>query len=1398
MLLFCRGTAFSELMASSPPLPVEDQTDEDFFDRLVNDEFGETESDEGLTKLNQSFFSMDLSNERTQLEGSVNTRPAAVEEVELEHRTMQAHQVLKEGTEGTTSVEFSDLFTGAGETEPMVFEEKAGETGSSGPIGMQSGMRSAESSAEQIGGVKSTGVKEVQWSAFSIDSQQYNSGGVELFSDFLLENSDVSTNQVNMNGDLSSSLMEVPDHGRDLVFSEQQDNLFYGTNNTHSSNANDPDYWENLYPGWKFDAGTGQWCQVNDNDATANAHTDNYHESNANVQEGFKDHLGIDSGFTTDKNMDVSYSQYTSSLMVGEVTEDCKTSTVSSWNHNSLGSNGYPPNMVFDPQYPGWYFDTNTQEWYELDAYTQSIQQTSNSVQGQFKTACNGFIVEGSSSFYGDVGPLEEQNGMQNHGFQNMAHSWDNFTNNIAQHSNHQSDANAYINQKKLNFSDPKVQEMNYPSPQADLNSWDAVQSSGYSNNKGSTGFQNFVPTESMYQFNQPTAEQSLQSQLSQSSYANEKSVNYNEQQFQNTSYSHFSYAGNVGRSSAGRPPHALVTFGFGGKVVVMKDPNSSGMKIGFNNQESSEAAVSILNLLDVIKDQTDTTCDYIHFLSRHPFPGPLVGGNTATKDVYRWIDESITHCESPLVDPKKAKTVKLLLSLLKISFQHYGKLRSPFGSGTSVEENDGPESAVTKLFASARANGHNFTHCVQSIPSESHVQATSIEMQNLLVSGKRKEALQCAQAGQLWGPALVLAAQLGDKFYVDTVKQMAQRLLVCGSPLRTLCLLIAGQPADVFSTESSTNSSFSGTANGYEPPFKSNSMLDDWEENLAVITANRTKDDELVVIHLGDCLWKERGEVTSAHTCYLVAEANFEHYSDSARLCLIGADHWKYPRTYASPDAIQRTELYEYAKVMGNSQFVLLPFQPYKLIYANMLAEIGKTSDSLRYCQASMKLLRNSSRTPEVEMWKSLLSSLEERLCGHQQGGFGENSAPAKLVGKLFTSIDRSIHRMMGAPSSLPPMPQVSVNGKESQVIAPKVVNSQSTMVMSSLIPSASVDGMNEWTGDTGRKSLHSRSISEPDFGRTPKQGASNDSSAGDPHNKTLPSRFGRIGSQFFQKTMGWVSRSRSDRQARLGESNKFYYDEKLKRWVEEGAEPPAEQPSLQAPPKVASFQNGAAEYNINNALKNPSIGVEGGSETKYPIPLQSSAIPPISPSPNQFSARRMGVRSRYVDTFNKGSDSPANSFHSPSTPAIKPAAGAKFFVPASPSSSNETATSLNTATTLNTELSFDSPPPPPLPSSAIERFPSMNNTDPYMNMDATAASQNSNDSTSHSRAASWGGGWDISNAEFGKSNPSSAGVIPPPSFFPANTLHSSSSMQHFNGGGSTLGEDLDEVELS
>ena len=94
------------------------------------------------------------------------------------------------------------------------------------------------------------------------------------------------------------------------------------------------------------------------------------------------------------------------------------------------------------------------------------------------------------------------------------------------------------------------------------------------------------------------------------------------------------------------------------------------------------------------------------------------------------------------------------------------------------------------------------------------------------------------------------------------------------------------------------------------------------------------------------------------------------------------------------------------------------------------------------------------------------------------------------------------------------------------------------------------------------------------------------------------------------------------------MGETNKFYYDEKLKRWVEEGVDPPAPEAALPPPPKASVFQNGASE--MNSFQSEPHNN--GNLEFKSPSPMDSSpGMPPLPPTANQYSARgRMGVRSR------------------------------------------------------------------------------------------------------------------------------------------------------------------------
>ncbi|KAL2348157.1 hypothetical protein Fmac_002157 [Flemingia macrophylla] len=1430
-------------MASNPPFHMEDQTDEDFFDKLVEDDI------EPVVKSGHD-HDHDEGNDSDEAKAFANLGISDVDAAAFENSDAGESGVEVKGELG--AVESDVGVEQEGNSLPSAssvgFDSKVDPIDDGTVVGSEFTSTSAGIRSDKVG---SSEIKMVGWNSFHADLDGGN--GFGSYSDFFSELGDQSGDfPGNTNDNLSNDVKpgnEVQNdgsnasgnyvqyqegHGFDAPLEshtnrqgdglntsvnhvQYQEGQAYVVSSEEQANGQDlssSQYWEELYPGWKYDYNTGQWYQVDGYGVTAT--TQQSSEANA----------AVDWTAPSDGKTEISYMQQTAQSFAGTLAETGTTENVYSWNQVSQENNGYPEHMVFDPQYPGWYYDTIAKEWRSLETYnstnqpsvhlvenghtsTDTFSPNDNSLYNEYSQVDNygppgvdGQAVDGS---WGGLYSANHQQGFDMYTAGTSTKRGDNITFAGNQQVNHSYASSVSVNKDLQNtsttFSSVAYNKVNHDhglangtfEPQSFGPSGDTVQQFNYSTTKFSE--QNFFPND----FTE-----------------NQKPFSYSPQTIQGGHQ--YSHAPHAGRSSAGRPSHALVTFGFGGKLIIMKDP--SLLSSSYGSQDSVQGSVSVLNLIEVVTGSMDSTSigngtsEYFRALSQQSFPGPLVGGSVGSKELYKWLDERIAHCESPDMDYKKGVRLRLLLSLLKIACQHYGKLRSPFGTDTILKENDTPESAVAKLFASAKMSGTEFSQygipsrCLQNLPSEEQMKAMALEVQNLLVSGKKKEALQCAQEGQLWGPALVLASQLGDQFYVDTVKQMALRQLVAGSPLRTLCLLIAGQPAEVFSTETS----FSGHPSASNLAQQSsqvgfNGMLDDWEENLAVITANRTKGDELVIIHLGDCLWKERSEITAAHICYLVAEANFELYSDSARICLIGADHWKCPRTYASPEAIQRTELYEYSKVVGNSQFTLHPFQPYKLIYAYMLAEVGKVSESLKYCQALLKSLK-TGRATEVETWKQLALSLEERIRTHQQGGYAANLAPAKLVGKLLNFFDSTAHRVVGGlPPPAPSSSQGVVHGSEQhyQQMAPRVSSSQSTMAMSSLVPSASMEPISEWTADNSRMLKPNRSVSEPDIGRTGRQETTPPHSQGKAQTSGATSRFSRFGfgSQLLQKTVGLVLKPRSGRQAKLGDKNKFYYDEKLKTWVEEGAELPAEEAALPPPPTTAAFQNGSTEYNLRSALKTESSPpIEGSNITSSPE--LSPGMPPMPPSANQFSARgRMGVRSRYVDTFNKGGGTSANLFQSPSVASVKPAlaANAKFFIPTPVPSSNEqsmeaiaesnqedSATNEDPSTSATNEWSYQSPNHES--STPIPRFPSMGN------ISKQKTTEGSNSDFAHTRrAASWSGGLNDSFTppKMGDIMPLVGGAsgMPPSRFMPNESL------MHAPVRSSSFGEDLQEVEL-
>ncbi|KAL8539743.1 hypothetical protein ACS0TY_001381 [Phlomoides rotata] len=1455
-------------MASNPPFPVEDSTDEDFFDKLVNDDddvdfkvsapsesgghlmlTDGNESDEVKAFANLSINELDDTSEAN-LDNVTSSNREGVEDLSAEVEQVEDINKVGTGDEhgnpliSSSSFEFDDVGQKLGNDNggaEFPYDADADVVKST-----VEGLSDVAMVNESSGGSGAPGVKELDWSAFHADSTQNDINGFGSYSDFFGEFGGDNSGDAfsNMVADSSTNGPQVAT-ANDLHGSTSMDGSYHyeqvnegyvdGISADQGSNLQDmgsTQYWQTHYPGWSYDHNTGQWYPVEGYDVSASVQANagpnipstwgvaesqgelSYMQQSAQSVTG-----AINEAGTTDNWNQASQgsdaAKTTNWNQVSQVTGD-GNEVSSGWNQASHDNNGYPPHMVFDPLYPGWYYDMIAQEWRSLELYAQSTLQVQDQMNHGKYSSTDTFpqnsnlkaeFIHGQGNSY--IPQTFSSQGLD----QNWAGTVVNYN---PQNPRAWLPETASGGEVPSSYNGNQVMENNYGQNVSvstqQSNVPYGVKGSYYENlnqhqNDSSMQPQFPVGGNLGQQFNDSKSNQNDQKFFSNDYYSNQNSVNFSQQQIQNAQ---ISYSPASGRSSAGRPAHALVTFGFGGKLIVMKNYSTENMNFG--SQNSVGGSISVLNLSEVVNRNNDTSNrgmgvdNYFQALCRQSVPGPLTGGSVATKELNKWIDERITNLGSANMDYRKAEVLRLLLSLLKIGCQYYGKLRSPYGTDAAMKESDSPESAVAKLFASAKRNGMQFSQygdvaqCLQQLPSEGQLQVTAAEVQNLLVSGRKKEALQCAQEGQLWGPALVLAAQLGDQFYVETVKQLALRQLVAGSPLRTLCLLIAGQPADVFSADTTANNSMAGAVNVSQQAaqFGAKGMLDDWEENLAVITANRTKDDELVLIHLGDCLWKERSDIIAAHICYLVAEASFEPFSDSARLCLVGADHFKFPRTFASPEAIQRTEIFEYSKTLGNSQFVLLPFQPYKYVYALMLAEVGRVSEALKYCQVVLKSLK-TGRTLESEALRNLVLSLEERIKAHQQGGFSANLAPKEFIGKLLNLFDSTAHRVVGGLPPSVPTSGASVHGNEShyQSPGPRVSSSQSTMAMSSLVPS--MEPIND-----NRKSMHTRSVSEPDFGRSPMQGqadSSKEASSTGVQDKASAaggtSRLGRFsfGSQLLQKTVGLVLRPRQGRQAKLGETNKFYYDEKLKRWVEEGVEPPAEETALPPPPTTAVFQNGASDYNLKSALQGEVSHNNGSPEFKSPgVPDNNPGIPPLPPTTNQYSARgRMGVRSRYVDTFNKGGGNAPTTFQSPPVASIKPMGGnnpKKFFVPAPVSTVEqpvEAPVNEEQNPSTSPKESFQSPTTPS--SMSMPRFASMNSISKNGMSDGGSFSVNSR------RTASWSGSFNDSTSSPHRTELKPLGEVlgmHPSSFMPGEPSPVGSSANR-----GSFGDDLHEVEL-
>ncbi|CAL8070467.1 unnamed protein product [Calicophoron daubneyi] len=239
-----------------------------------------------------------------------------------------------------------------------------------------------------------------------------------------------------------------------------------------------------------------------------------------------------------------------------------------------------------------------------------------------------------------------------------------------------------------------------------------------------------------------------------------------------------------------------------------------------------------------------------------------------------------------------------------------------------------------------------------------------------LLMHGMTMKALEHACRSQLWGHAFVLAQRIGPAMFTKVMERFLNRAVPMADPILTLYQITAGELPQAVTSAAYGR----GADNG------------EWRPHLAMILAAEATQPELAqtaLERLGDCLLSRR-LVYAAHLCYLlmgplVKQTKMETgqpiyelpekiwllgYQSASALDTTGTQATSAPSTndprpqstknlsplVAPTEAIQLTEIYEYAMRLANRNYRLPQLLPFRLVYATRLIDAGLLDKAYRY----------------------------------------------------------------------------------------------------------------------------------------------------------------------------------------------------------------------------------------------------------------------------------------------------------------------------------------------------------------------------------------------------------------------------------------------------------------
>ncbi|XP_070689027.1 protein transport protein Sec16B [Pempheris klunzingeri] len=413
--------------------------------------------------------------------------------------------------------------------------------------------------------------------------------------------------------------------------------------------------------------------------------------------------------------------------------------------------------------------------------------------------------------------------------------------------------------------------------------------------------------------------------------------------------------------------PHAVVSFGPAGQLIRVAP--------GLSTQEN--ASQLEIHSLEVILSETKEQQEMRNF------PGPLTREDLHKVDAMEFAHQRAGACMrgDELHDKNSAALLWNLVILLcrqngQIVGSDIAELLMQGSHSDGSWESEAPtlidfSEGATAEAAPCQGDDDLLTGNWSSLNSETSKKALQSYTQ-LLLAGRKKEALESAMSSGLWGHALFLASKMDNRSYTTVLNRFTGHL-TASDPLQTLFQLLSGRiPAVAMCC--------------------GNEKWGDWRPHLAVVLSNETGDpavQQKAIVTMGDTL-ASKGLLHAAHVCYLTASVPFGVFTQKAdRLVLLGSSHRQSFEYFATNSAIRCTELYEYCQTLGGKSFSLPSFQVYKFLYASRLLDCGLASQAFHYCEVvGQAILRQ--REPFLVLTGEVIK-LSDRL-RHSEGQFSES----------------------------------------------------------------------------------------------------------------------------------------------------------------------------------------------------------------------------------------------------------------------------------------------------------------------------------------------------------------------------------------------------------------------